>query len=322
MQPEDFGVEWDAIPIAPEGGILVRNLFVSVDPMLRLFVDKAPPGSKPPLPLGSTVPGAAVGKVVKSNHPQFKPGELVEGRFGWCEYAVSQGAQINRVPPDIGPPENALAIGGLPGFTAYVGLQLADLEPGQSILVSGAAGAVGSAVGTFVHARGARAVGIIGGPSKRDYVLNEAGYAAAVDRTAPDFEQQLTAALPQGAQVYFDNVGGPLLAKVAPRVNRGGLVLICGLMAQYEGETESGRPQDLYTVLRAVMGGVRMQGFTQYGQDELRPDFEREVASLVTSGRYAPKVHVLEGIEALPDALWGLFNRSVAGKVVVRVGAP
>jgi NADPH-dependent curcumin reductase len=324
LQPSDFAVEQYSAPALADGEFLVRTLFISVDPMLRLFVDEKPfGGAMPAMPLGTLMPGAAVGSVIDSRHPDFAVGELVEGRFGWRNYATSNGVGVNRVNSALGGPENALGIAGLPGFTAYVGLHTAGgIKAGQTILVSGAAGAVGSAAGALIRARGGRAVGIVGGPAKRKYLLEEVGYDAVADRFAPDFTAQLAAALPKGADIYFDNVGGPLLAQIIPLMARGGLVLICGLMAQYQKKDAQHAKDELPDVLRAVMfKGLRIQGFTQVGQDALRPAFEQELASLLATGQLRPKVHVTEGIEQLPTALVNLFDKSTTGKVVVRVAS-
>ena len=322
LQPSDFAVEEQQRPAPGEGEFLVRAEYVSVDPMLRLFIDPAPlGGAMPPMPLGTTIPGPAVGEIVESNHPDFKVGEVVEGRFGWQNYAVSNGAGVRRFDARLGARENALGIAGLPGFTAYVGLHVAGgVKPGQTFLVSGAAGAVGSAVGALVAARGGRAVGIAGGADKCRYLTDHIGYAAAVDRHAPDFSAQLKAALPSGADVYFDNVGGPLFPQIVPLMARGGLMLVCGLMAEYQGGVAA-TVDNLPGVLRAVMfNGLRIQGFTQLGQDALRPAFEDELAALLTSGKIKVDTHIEQGIERLPQAMTGLFDRSVTGKVVVRVG--
>ena len=227
-----------------------------------------------------------------------------------------------RVPARFGGLENALGIGGLPGFTAYIGLNVAGgVKPDQTVLVSGAAGAVGSAVGALVKARGGRVVGIAGGEDKRRYLLEHVGYDAVADRHSPDFHAQLAQALPHGANVYFDNVGGPLLAEIVPYLAYSGLVLISGLMAQYQGDKPVSQNDDLATVLFAVMGkGVRIQGFSQFGQDALRPGFEKEISELIASGTIKPEVHVVEGLENLPQAQVDLFERSTTGKVVVRVG--
>ena len=322
VKPSDFGIEEQPDLKPADGEFLVRALYISVDPMLRLFIDSAPLGGRmPAMPLGTTIPGPAVGEVVESRHREFPVGTIVEDRFGWQHYALSSGAGVQRFNTALGGPENALGIGGLPGFTAYIGLETAGkVKAGQTFLVSGAAGAVGSAAGALIHARGGRAVGIAGGADKCRYLVEQIGYDTAVNRHAPDFLDQLAKALPQGADVYFDNVGGPLLASVVPLMARGGQILICGLMAQYQGEDATG-PDLLPGVLRGVMfNGLRIQGFSQLGQDALRPAFEAEMSELVASGRMKVGMHIENGIERLPHAMAGLFDNSVTGKVVVRVG--
>ena len=323
LRASDFAVEDCPVPEVAEGSFLVRNSFVSVDPMLRIFIDKKPLGSAsmPSLPLGSVIPGAAVGVIIESRHPDFKVGETVEGRFGWQHYAVSTGQGVVRVPASLGGIENALGIGGLPGFTAYIGINAAGgVKEGQTILVSGAAGAVGSAVGALVKARGGRVVGIAGGEDKKRYLLDVVGYDAVADRNAPDFQAQLAAALPDGVHVYFDNVGGPMMAEILPFMAYGGLILISGLMAQYQDASAGSQKDNLPAVLFAVMGkGVRIQGFSQYGQDALRPGFEAEISELLASGKVKPEIHIVEGLDNLPKAQVNLFENSTTGKVVVRV---
>jgi NADPH-dependent curcumin reductase CurA len=321
LQPSDFDFEDQAALTPDQNQFLVRNLFISVDPMLRLFIDAAPLGGLlPSLPLRAAIPGPAVGEIIESRLDNFAVGDLVEGRFGWQDYALSDGTGVRRVAKALGAPENALGVGGLPGFTAYVGLNAAGgVKPGQTFLVSGAAGAVGSVVGPLIRARGGRAVGIVSGEAKKQYLIEQAGYAAAADRTAPDFLEQLQAALPQGADVYFDNVGGPMLAAMMPYLARGALVLISGLMAQYQGETAQLSNDNLPAVLHAVMAkGIRIQSFTQFGQDAQRPAFEEEIAKLLASGQIKPALHIEEGLERLPHAMCGLFKNSVPGKVIVR----
>lgn len=321
LRPSDFALEDQSPPSPAAGQFLVHTRFISVDPMLRLFISQVPfGGGMPAMPLGTTIPGAAVGEVVESRHPDYAPGDLVEGRFGWQSFALSDGSGVTRVNPQLGPPEHALGIAGLPGFTAYCGLEAAGgVRPDQTFLVSGAAGAVGSAVGALIRARGGRAVGIAGGAAKCRYLVDRVGYDAAVDRHAPDFLAQLKAALPKGADVYFDNVGGPLLAAMVPLLARGALVLICGLMAQYQ-DSAAGEHDNLPAVLRAVMfNGMRIESFTQAGRSDLRPGFEAELAALVANGAIDTDLHIEDGIERLPEAMCGLFEKSTTGKVLVRV---
>ena len=322
LNAADLRVEPIDLPTPGDGEFLVRTAYISVDPMLRLFIDKAPlGGAMPPLPLGTLIPGAAVGEIIASHHPDFAVGAMVEGRFGWQSHAVSTGAGVVRVRESFGHAANALGIFGLPGFTAYCGIVAAGgVRRGQSWLVSGAAGAVGSVLGPLVKARGGRIVGIAGGEAKRRYLMNNCGYDAVADRHSPEFHAQLKEALPAGADVYFDNVGGPLLADMTAFLARGALVLICGLMGIYQQDAQAAGPDRLADVLRAVMfKGVRIQAFTQVGQDALRPEFEREIAALLAEGKLRPYLHVEQGIDSLPQALVNLFDSSTTGKVVVRV---
>ncbi len=308
------------MPVPGAAEFLVRTLFASVDPMLRIFIDPAPLGGAfPALPLGAVIPGPAVGIITQSRHPDFKAGEMVEGRFGWQNFALSNGEDVVRVNPALGAPEQALSLGGLPGFTAFIGLNAAGLTAGQTVLVSGAAGAVGSVVGPLVKARGGRAAGIAAGAAKCAYLVEKAGYDAAADRKALDFSDQLAQALPNGADVYFDNVGAPLLPTVLPYLARGGLILLCGAMGQYQGAAAG--HDNLPALLHAVMGrGVRLQSFSQADQQAQRPAFETEMAGLVAAGKIDVPLHIETGIENLPQALCGLFDRPVAGKVLVRLG--
>jgi len=322
LRPDDFAVEKYQVPALEDGQFLVRNLVASVEPMLRISIDPAPlGGSFPPLPVGSVIPGPAVGEIIESRNPDYAVGEMVEGRFGWQDYAVATGKEmmgVVRVGPTVRPLELALSVYGLPGFSAYVGLEEAGaIQPGDTVVVSGAGGAVGSVVGALVKARGGRAVGIASA-GKRDYLL-DIGYDAVADRTAPDFADQLKAALPDGARLYFDNVGGPLMATVAPLLSRGGLILICGLMSQYQHDEDEPKGA-LGTVLHAVMGrSLTIRNFTQVTRKDLRPAFEKEIGALIASGAMKPEIHVEQGLEKLPSALCGLFDNSRTGKVVVRI---
>lgn len=320
LRADNFAVEQGDVPTPGEGEFLVRIVYASVEPMLRITVDAKPLGMASPwLPLGAVVPGPAVGEVVLSNHPDYAVGDRVEGRFGWQEYAVSNGQAVQRVGTEVRPLYNALGVYGLPGFTAWVGIRKSGIQPGQTMLVSGAGGAVGSVVAPLLRAYGVRPVGIAAGKDKQAQLTSEGGYAAVADRTAPDFLEQLKQAAPEGVDVYFDNVGGPLMVTVANMLKPRGKIMVCGLMSQYQGHDGSGT-DNLPIVLEALMArSGSIQAFSQVGEEGLRPEFEREISEFIASGKLKPEVHVEEGIEALPAALCGLFENSRTGKVVVRV---
>ncbi len=318
---ENFAIEEGPVPAPGEGEFLVRIFYASVEPMLRITVDARPLGMASPwLPLGAVIPGPAVGEVVRSNHPDFAVGDRVEGRFGWQEYAVSKGNGVQRVGAGVEPLYNALGVYGLPGFTAWIGIRrMGGVQPGQTVLVSGAGGAVGSVVGPLVAMHGGRAVGIASGKEKQAELVRDYGYAAVADRSAPDFLDQLKAAVPEGVDVYFDNVGGPLMATVATLLKPRGRIMICGLMSQYQGHDGPGTDH-LPPLMEALMArSASIQAFSQVGEEALRPEFEREIGVLIASGALRTPVHVEEGISALPTALCGLFEQSRTGKVVVRV---
>lgn len=318
---QDFRMHSDAAPTPADGEFLVGMRWISVDPMLRIRIDAAPMGGTlAPLPLGTTIPGAAVGEVVVSHHPDFTVGSLVEGRFGWQDYAVSDGAGVHHVDPSLGSPEVALGPLGLPGFSAYVGLHAAGgVRPGQTVLVSGAAGAVGSMVGPLARAAGARVIGVANGEVKCRYLIDELGYHAAIDRSRGKLAADLAVAAPDGVDLYFDNVGGDMLIEVMRQLKRGGQVLICGLMAQYNGVDTTG-PDRYPALLELIMNRTAtVRAFANVHYEHLRPDFIRDVAPLVATGALPHRMHVRDGLEAAPDALASLFGDGVTGKLVVRV---
>ncbi|MDB5444864.1 MAG: NADP-dependent oxidoreductase [Phenylobacterium sp.] len=318
-----FRLETTAALSPSEGEFLVRNRWLSVDPMIRIFIDERPlGGASPALPIGTVIPGPAVAEVVESRHPDFAPGDLLEGRFGWQDYAVSKGQGVRRVDASVASAETALGVLGLPGFSAYVGLHLAgEIQPGQTVLVSGAAGAVGSVVGPLARARGARTVAIARGKAKQRYLIDELGYDAVIDWSAPDRATQFATALPGGADVYFDNVGGGLFPAVLPKMNRLGRVIICGLMAQYDDATAEAAPRDqLPEVLLAIMRlGLTIRAFSNTEHEALRAPFLEEVGAMVRAGAMPTLTHVETGLERTPAAFARLFEGGVTGKLVVKV---
>ncbi|MDO7842134.1 MDR family NADP-dependent oxidoreductase [Sphingomonas immobilis] len=316
----DLAVAAGAVPAIGDGEMLIRNLWLSLDPMIRLFIAAEPMGAIPVMAPGTTIPGAAVGEVIESRNADFAAGDIVEGRLGWQEYAVSAGAGLSRIDPADGPVERALGVFGLPGFSAYVGLDVAgSVRAGQTMLVSGAAGAVGSAAGALAAARGARVVGIASGAAKRAWLIDEIGYHAVVDRSAAGFEAALAAALPGGADVYFDNVGGPMMMQAVPHLNRNGIVVICGLMAQYGGEGAASDDQ-LPGFLELIMGkSLSVRAFVNLAHQHLRPAFLAEMKALVAARPALATIHVTEGIEQTPAAFEQLFAHGVTGKRLVRV---
>ncbi|MDB5454019.1 MAG: Alcohol dehydrogenase zinc-binding domain protein [Caulobacteraceae bacterium] len=315
--PADFQIVAVETPTAGPGQVLLKTRWISVDPMiLILIVEKPMGGAFPPLPVGTVIPGAAVSEVVVSNNADFAVGDVVEGRTGWREYAVSDGAGLRKVDPADGPVSSALGILGLPGFSAYAGLQVSgELGPGQTVLVSGAAGAVGTVFGPLAKQTGATLVGIASGPERCRALVAELGYDRAVDRLAADFPDQLAKAAPNGVDLYFDTVGGQLFDRVLPLMNRKGRVTICGLMAQYA----EGPAQETASVpLQAIMAkGLIVRAFSNTDYGHLQAPFRAEVGKLLREGVLKANQQVSHGIESVPEAFCRLFTDSIIGKSVV-----
>lgn len=323
----DFRIEALDLPELQDGQVELALCWLSLDPLIRIRIDAAPlGGSIPPMPLGDIMAGPAVSRVTASRHAEFAVGDLVEGRLPWQETMLSDGSGLKKVDPSIASPSTALGVLGLPGFTAYVGLRLVPEVPaGSSLLVSGAAGAVGSIVGQLGKQRGMRVVGLASSVKKRSYLVDELGFDAALDRNALDLKQQLQSAAPGGYDVYFDNVGGDLFPLALSAMKYGGQVLICGLMANYgSGGGSGGAATDrLPETLLAIMARsltVKAYGSLFY-QRSMSDDFRREVGALVKAGRIRLPEHVVDGFDAVPEAFSAVFRTGHIGKALVRIGA-
>lgn len=224
------------MPVAPPGGVLLRGLYLSLDPYMRGRMDDRESYAAP-VALGAVMIGEAISEVVQSNHPDYAVGNLVMGRTGWATHAASNGDGLQKLDPALKPVSARLGVLGMPGFTAYAGLMLIGKpKPGETVVVAAASGPVGSLVGQLARRAGARAVGIAGGPDKCRYLIEELGFDAAIDHRDPAFAAQLKAACPDGIDVYFENVGGAVWQAVLPLLNTFARVPVCGLIAQYNGE--------------------------------------------------------------------------------------
>jgi len=318
----DFEVA-EATPAPPPGAgqVQLKVRWISVDPMIRIFIDARPlGGAGNPLPIGSVVPGPALAEVIASEHPDFMVGDHVEGRIGWREFATVQPAGLRKVDPAHGALSAQLGVLGLPGFSAYVGLGLlGDLGPGKSLLISGAGGAVGSVAGPLAKLRGARTIGIAGGEARCRALVDELGYDVALDRRAADFPERLAEAAGAGFDAYFENVGGDIFDLALPHLRRGGQVVICGLMAQYGGGGEAATDRLPATLLTIMRQGLTVRAFSNTEHRGLLAPFHAEVGALLATGKLPSPEHVAEGFEATPDAFCRLFTHSVLGKSLVRV---
>ena len=318
---EHFRLDTQPVAAPAEGQVLLRTLYLSLDPYMRNLMDEVGPGYAPPVALGSPMVGGTVSRVVASRHAGFRVGELVLSNAGWQDFALSDGSDLLAL-GDVSRPSLALGGLGMPGFTAYVGLPaIGQPKPGETVVVAAATGAVGSVVGQIAKLKGARAVGIAGGQDKCRHAVEELGFDACIDRRDPRFAQLLAQACPGGIDVYFENVGGDVTDAVLPLLNVGARIPVCGFVSHYnDAGTPNGpdrRPQLLATVLQKR---VRMQGFIildHYG--ERYDAFRREMQDWIAQGRVRLKEDIVDGLEQAPAAFAGLLEGRNFGKLVVRV---
>ncbi len=310
------------IPAPADGQILCRNLWVSVDPYLRLKMHDRE-SYTPPLQIGEAIPGLSVAQVMESTDPAFKAGDLVKIPGGWQDYAVVDAKQAERVDPTISSPESWLGALGMSGFTAYGGLlSMGQPKAGETVVVSAAAGAVGSLVGQIARQIGCRVVGIAGGPEKSAQVVSEFGFDACVDYRAQDFEAQLAEACPEGVDVYFENVGGKVAAAVTPLLNTFARVAVCGLVSQYNGQT-SDDPKALEEYFRWILvRRLTVRGFIVYDLYGDHPEFTETMAGWLREGKVRERFNVHNGFEQIVPAFLGMLKGQNFGKTIVKIADP
>lgn len=316
-----FELAESPLPSPGPGQLLIRVLYLSVDPAMRGWIAEAANYSTP-VPLGSPMRSFTLGEVVESNHPDYAPGDLVYGRQGWQEWAVSDGSDIDRkVDPAQGPVTAALHVLGLNGITAWFGLlEAGEPKAGETVVVSTAAGAVGSVVGQIARIKGCRAVGITGSAAKVRQCVDEFGYDAALDYKAEsDLAAALGAACPNGVDVYFDNTGGPISDAVMVHLNVGARIVVCGTMGipdvgPGEPPPQGPRPNRALLVARA-----RIQGFLVLDHMHRADEAVAELSSWLREGRLHYAEDIVEGLENAPAALVHLLAGENRGKMLVRV---
>jgi NADPH-dependent curcumin reductase CurA len=313
---EDFDLVEQALSELKDGEVLVRVLYLSMDPTNRVWMRDIPQ-YLPPVAIGEVMRALGLGRVVQSRSTQYREGDLVQGITGWQDYFVLHESAKGYVhlPADPGIPlPTLLGACGMSGVTAYYGLtDIAPVQPDETLVVSAAAGSVGSIAGQIGKIMGARVVGIAGGADKCRYLTDELGFDAAVDYKAADFKQQLKAATPDGVHVNFENVGGEVMRAVLSRMVIGGRVALCGLISGYNsGE----RPSDDYSVF--VMKRLSMQGFLVLDYTKTR-EAVQALGGWIRDGRLKAEETVAEGLENAPVVLNRLFDGSHRGKLVLRV---
>ena len=306
------------VPEPAEGELLVHNLYLSLDPAMRGWISDAR-SYMPPVGIAEVMRGGCVAEVLDSRHAAFSPGELVFGMFGWQDYAVSEGTGVLRVPEDVGP---TLALGALgwTSLTAYFGLaEIGKPAPGETVVVSGAAGATGSVVGQLARLRGARVIGIAGGPEKCDWVTRELGFDAAIDYRSEDVRARLKEQCPDGIDVYWDNVGGEILEAALGRLAVHARVVYCGAISSYNASSPPPGPRNYMQVL---IRRARLEGFLVFDYVDRIDEALAELVPLVRSGQLRYREDIREGLDSAPAALGDLFTGANDGKLIVRVGDP
>lgn len=319
--PENFRLEEVPIPAPGDRQLLLRTLYLSLDPYMRGRMSAAKSYARS-VEIGEVMEGGTVCEVVTSNHPDFRPGEIVRAYTGWQSHAVADARDVTRLDPAVAPVSTALGVLGMPGMTAYVGLlEIGRPRAGETVAVAAATGPVGSAVGQIAKLKGARAVGIAGGPDKCKALIEEFGFDAAVDHRAPDFAEKLKAACPDGIDVYFENVGGHVLEAVLPLLNDFARIPVCGLIAHYNAKAgEPTGPDRLPGFLRQTLTQrLTWRGFIVWDFKEQAEQFERDMAGWLKEGRVRYREDVVDGLERAPEAFIGLLQGRNFGKLVVKV---
>jgi len=316
VNESNFRIVETPIPAAGDGQVLVKSLYLSLDPYMRgRMNDTRSYAAK--VEIGQVMTGEAVGEVVQSKNPQFKAGDVVLSRGGWQRYALSDGSDLRKVDPKAVPISTYLGVVGMPGVTAWVGLNdIGQPKPGETVVVSAASGAVGSVVGQLAKARGCRVVGVAGGREKCDFVTKELGFDACIDHRSGDLVKALAAAAPKGIDIYFENVGGPLLDAVLALCNPFARIPLCGMVSQYNaGDDRYG----VKNLMAAVGMRIKLQGFIVSDHLNRWPEALKELSEGVRSGKIKYRETVTQGLENAPRAFIGLLKGENFGKQVVKV---
>lgn len=317
----NFHLVRSPIPTAGPGEVLLRTLHLSLDPYMRGRMSDAP-SYAPPVALDEVMVGGTVARVEVSQHPDYAVGDLVLSFSGWQDYTVSDGTGLMKLDAALAEPSLALGVLGMPGFTAYMGLlDIGQPQPGETVVVAAASGAVGSVVGQVARLKGCRVVGIAGGAAKCQYVVDELGFDACVDHRAPELKVRLAEACPDGIDVYFENVGGAVFDAVLPLLNSRARVPVCGLIANYNDTTLPPGPDRLGLLMGTILKKrLRMQGFIIWNDYGPRyGEFFEQMSQWVREQRIKFRVDLVDGLENAPEAFIGLLEGRNFGKLVVGV---
>ncbi|MGV0626286.1 NADP-dependent oxidoreductase [Mycolicibacter minnesotensis] len=318
--PDTFELSTQAVPQIGDGEALVRVDWISLDPTNRMWINETP-SYLPPVGIGEVMRAAGLGEVVASNNPNFPVGQIVQGLTGWQEYTVISDA-MPLFPVNVAAglsPSAYLGALGMTGLTAWIGIRdIGKPKPGETVVVSAAAGAVGSVAGQLAKAAGARVVGIAGGPEKCALLTERLGFDAAVDYRAEDWAAQLAAATPGGIDVDFENVGGDIMDAIFARINVGARIALCGLISGYNLTNPPPGPRAFGNLL---IQRAKLQGFIVLDHFHRAAEAGAEITELIAAGELTPLETVVEGFEQLPTAINMLFDGKNVGKLVVKTSA-
>jgi NADPH-dependent curcumin reductase CurA len=313
--------DWEStvepIPSPEAGEIVVEVIYLSLDPAMRAWLNDVR-SYVPPVGIGEVMRAIGIGRVVASAAPEFAIGDYVTGPFGIQQFARIKASEVQKIDPNLAPLTTQLSVLGVPGMTAYFGLlDVGKPEPGNTVVVSGAAGAVGAAVGQIAKIKGCRVVGIAGGPDKCTYLVEGLGFDAAIDYKSEDVTKRLRAECPKGIDIYFDNVGGDILDAALANLARKARVVICGAISQYNNTAPVRGPKNYMSL---VVHRARMEGFLVFDYADRYAQAAKEMLGWIKAGKLVSREHVVQGIETFPSTLLKLFSGEHAGKLVLQVG--
>jgi NADPH-dependent curcumin reductase CurA len=313
---EDFKLHESKIPELKEGEVLVQSLYLSVDPYMRGRIGGRP-SSHPPFPLNAPANGDGAGRVIDSKHSQFQPGDCVCGYLDWADYSALAGESLRKFNPQEVSLTAALSVLGMPALTGYIGLLDFGLpQAGETLVISGGAGAVGTIVGQIAKIKGCRVIGITGSDSKVEYLLKELQFDGAVNYKNSDWIQQLEQACPSGIDLYFDNVGGTITDEVMKRINRHARVLLCGQISSYNLEQPDVGPRNFrHLIVKSAIA----KGFLVYDYQERFPEAREQLQAWFSQGKIKSCETIVKGLENIPQAFLSLFSGDNLGKQLVQI---
>jgi NADPH-dependent curcumin reductase CurA len=312
----DWNYAAEPIPELADGQLLIKILYVSLDPAMRGWMNEGK-SYVPPVGIGEVMRAGGLGRVVQSKNPAFAVGDHVYGMLGVQQFAVNAGKGLTKVDPKLAPLPVYLGTLGMPGMTAYFGLlDIGKPKEGDTVVVSGAAGAVGMVVGQIAKIKGCRVVGIAGGQEKCQYIVRDLGFDAAIDYKAEDVRKSLHTHCPDGINVYFDNVGGDILEAALANLARGARIVICGAISQY---CATGPVKGPSNYLSLLVNRASMTGMVVFDYADRYAVAGREMAGWMAAGKLKTREHIVEGLETFPDTLLQLFKGENTGKLVLKI---